>query len=220
MRWNGQLYIDTVLPFGLRSSPKIFNCIADALQWIAMQRGVSYLDHYLDDFITAGTPKCAECSHNLSVLIDTCDILCLPTAMDKQEGPTTCIIFLGVELDTEKLELRLPHHKLLQLKSLLQRWIHLKSVKKNDLDSLVGQLHDASTVVRSGCTFIRRLIDALKSAHNRPSNSFVRLNIEARSDILWWASQWRIQDLRKGVSKFVGEAHMAAVGSCRVSGLC
>ena len=32
--------------------------------------------------------------------------------------------------------------------------------------------------------------------------------------------QWRIQDLKKGVSKFVGEAHMAAVGSCRVSGPC
>ena len=153
-----------------------------------MQRGVSYLDHYLDDFITAGAPKCAECSHNLSILIDTCDILRLPTAMDKQEGPTTCIILLGVELDTEKLELRLPHRKLLRLKSLLQRWIHLKSIKKKDLDSLVGQLHDASIVVRSGRTFIRRLINGLKSAHNRPSNSFLRLNIEARSDILWWAS--------------------------------
>ena len=32
--------------------------------------------------------------------------------------------------------------------------------------------------------------------------------------------QWRIQDLRKGVSKFVGKAHMAAVGSCCVSSPC
>ncbi len=188
MQWNGQLYVDTVLPFGLRSSPKIFNCIADALQWIARQRGISYLDHYLDDFITAGAPKREECNQNLSILIGTCDILGLPMAIDKQEGPTTCIIFLGVELDTETFELRLPHHKLLRLKSLLQRWIHLRSVKKRDLESLVGQLHDASIVVRSGRTFIRRLIDALKSAHHRPSNSFVRLNVEARSDIFWWAS--------------------------------
>ena len=188
MRWNSQLYVDTVLPFGLRSSPKIFNCIADALQWIAKQRGISYLDHYLDDFITSGAPKSEECSKNLSILISTCDILGLPTAIDKQEGPTTCIIFLGVELDTERLELRLPHHKLIQLKSLLQQWTHLRSVKKKDLESLVGQLHDASVVVRSGCTFIRRLIDALKSAHHRSSNSFVRLNVEARSDIFWWVS--------------------------------
>ena len=109
-------------------------------------------------------------------------------AIDKQEGLTTCIIFLGVELDTEKLELRLSCHKLVRLKSLLRRWVHLRSVKKKDLESVVGQLHDASIVVRSGCTFIRRLIDALKSAHNRSSNSFVRLNVEARSDIFWWAT--------------------------------
>ena len=46
IQWDGQLYVDTVLPFGLHSTPKIFNCIADAPQWIAKRRGISYLDHY------------------------------------------------------------------------------------------------------------------------------------------------------------------------------
>ena len=32
--WNGALYIDTVLSFGLHSAPKIFNSLADALEWI------------------------------------------------------------------------------------------------------------------------------------------------------------------------------------------
>ena len=31
MVWDSKLYIDTVLPFGLRSAPKIFNAIADAM---------------------------------------------------------------------------------------------------------------------------------------------------------------------------------------------
>ena len=54
MIWNQQLYVDTVLPFGLRSpSPPIFNAIAAALHWTAIQRGVSYLDHFLDDFLPA-----------------------------------------------------------------------------------------------------------------------------------------------------------------------
>ena len=30
--WNNQLYIDAVLPFGLRSAPLIFTAVADALQ--------------------------------------------------------------------------------------------------------------------------------------------------------------------------------------------
>ena len=39
MVWGGQLFVDTVLPFGLRSAPKIFTAIADAVQWI-LQHGV------------------------------------------------------------------------------------------------------------------------------------------------------------------------------------
>ena len=30
--WREQVYVDSVLPFGLRSAPKIFNAVADALQ--------------------------------------------------------------------------------------------------------------------------------------------------------------------------------------------
>ena len=32
MLWEGSLFIDTALPFGLRSAPKIFNAVADAVE--------------------------------------------------------------------------------------------------------------------------------------------------------------------------------------------
>ena len=32
MKWQGQVYVDAALPFGLRSAPKIFNALADALE--------------------------------------------------------------------------------------------------------------------------------------------------------------------------------------------
>ena len=34
MQWKGGVFFDTRLPFGLRSAPKIFTAVADALQWI------------------------------------------------------------------------------------------------------------------------------------------------------------------------------------------
>ena len=58
MHWEGQVYIDAALPFGLRSAPLIFTALADGLEWIIKQRGVSHLAHYLDNFITVGSsPK-------------------------------------------------------------------------------------------------------------------------------------------------------------------
>ena len=61
MRWNDQIYIDTCLPFGLRSAPKLFNVLADLLSWILMQQGISPLIHYLDDFLTMGLADSTIC---------------------------------------------------------------------------------------------------------------------------------------------------------------
>ena len=33
MLWEGALYVDTALPFGLRSAPKVFTAVADGLEW-------------------------------------------------------------------------------------------------------------------------------------------------------------------------------------------
>ena len=54
--WENELYMDSVLPFGLRSAPKIFTAIADALEWVAKNCGITFLEHFLDDYITAGAP--------------------------------------------------------------------------------------------------------------------------------------------------------------------
>ena len=56
MQWKGKLFVDTALPFGLRSAPKIFNTVADAMQGIFEQEGLEVL-HYLDDFLVIGAPK-------------------------------------------------------------------------------------------------------------------------------------------------------------------
>eukprot|EP00731_Ephydatia_muelleri_P033087 Em0025g43a len=34
IEWNGEVFCDAMLPFGLRSAPKIFNAVADGLEWI------------------------------------------------------------------------------------------------------------------------------------------------------------------------------------------
>ena len=48
---GGNMYIDLMLPFGLRSAPKIFNAVTDALHWHLQQMGIPWVFHYLDDFV-------------------------------------------------------------------------------------------------------------------------------------------------------------------------
>ena len=189
VQWGGNTYVDTVLPFGLRSAPKNFSAVADALQWILVQKGLTIL-HYLDDFILVSDSfKKADAQKQL--LIDTFKTLGVPLETSKLEGPATCLTFLGIEFDTVNLQIRLPPQKLSNLKSELTQAVSRKCITKRNLQSLTGLLQHATKVIRPGRAFLHRLY-ALQSIGSSPYHR-IRLNVAARGDILWWhvfASEW------------------------------
>ena len=87
MSFQQKVYIDTALPFGMRSAPNFFNAVADALLWILKHHGASALLHYLDDFITFGPPNCSQCATNCRIIFGMCELLGVPLASDKCQGP-------------------------------------------------------------------------------------------------------------------------------------
>ena len=85
--------MDTALPFGLRSAPKVFTALADGLEWILRARGSCEVIHYLDDYLFIGPPGSSECSKSLHLAVRTCTELGVPLAMEKQEGPAHQLVF-------------------------------------------------------------------------------------------------------------------------------
>ena len=186
IEWKGAQYVDAMLPFGLCSAPKIFTAVADGLEWILRQRGIKHIHHYLDDYITFGPAGSLECAKALELIQKTCSELGVPLAMEKLEGPTTCLTFLGIEVDTVAGTLRLPQDKLSRLRKNLAEWERRKSCKKRDLESLVGTLQHACRVVRPGRSFLRRMIDLL--CIPKRTYHHIRLNGEFRADVWWWST--------------------------------
>ena len=184
MQWKGELYFDTRLPFGLRSAPKIFSAVADALQWAFQRRGTTWVAHYLDDFITVGAPNSPECQSNLDCMLTACSHLGVPVAHSKCAGPATSLVFLGFELDSIRMVVRLPEDKVQRTLSLVRTWTRKRVCKKRELESLLGHLQHAATVVRPGRTFVRRLIEVLSTVQS--PERWIRLNASTRSDITWW----------------------------------
>ena len=95
MKWRDQYYVDLTLPFGLRSTPFIFNSVADMVEWILLnQHAVSDLLHYLDDFITAGPPHSAQCAYNLSTALTVCPLLFIIYMNDLPNVLESCSVTL------------------------------------------------------------------------------------------------------------------------------
>ena len=182
MSWENELFVDTVLPFGLRSAPKIFTAVADAIEWSVRSRGVQTLYHYLDDFLLiARSPDGAQ---QLDCLMKTFSDLGVPIAEEKLKGPGTVVTFLGIEIDTDAMVLRLPQAKISELKSLVRFWLGRGSCQRKELQSLAGKLQHACKVVKPGRAFLRRIFELLATV--RADHHHVRLNASFRSDVVWW----------------------------------
>ena len=184
MEWHNSLFVDTVLPFGLRSAPKIFNILADAIQFAALAQGIQHITHYLDDFVILGSPGSGQCGRDLSIFIELCESLGVPLAEEKIEGPSTKLEVLGIIIDTEYMQLSLSEARMEELRSLLQNWKGRKVATKREAQSLAGKLQHASRVVRPGRCFVRHIYDL--TAEKGGPDQLVRLNREVRSDIQWW----------------------------------
>ena len=106
-------------------------------------------------------------------------------AVNKVDGPTTIVTFLGIQVDTVRFELTLPPHKLERIVELVRSWQGHRSGWRNNFDSLLGYLsHACATIIQQGCVFFRHLYDI--QARTRSPYHHVHLNAKARADLLWW----------------------------------
>ena len=197
MFWNGQYYFDKVLPFGLRSAPYIFNQSSDAIEWILLNKcSISFVCHILDDFFIVEPPFYTPpldslCQASLSSMIFTFKNLNIPISAAKTEGPSQIIQFMGIILDSGKMEGRLPEDKVERIKSALSTFQSQRSTTLQELQSLIGTLNFACKVIPPGRPFLQRIIHltrGLKKPHHH-----IKLTTGFYKDIEMWKmfiDQW------------------------------
>lgn len=181
--WRGQYYFDKCLAMGLSSSCKIFETFTDAIRWILIHHyKVGHCIKILDDFLFIELTS-KKCQEDLQAFLHLCKRLGIPVAIHKTVGPVTTIVFVGIEIDTVAMETRLPLEKLQSYSDHLKDMLARSKTTLRDLQSLIGQLHFATSCV-PGRPFLRRLIDLTMQA-KKPYH-LIRLTKEAKSDLKLW----------------------------------
>ena len=151
----GQFYYDKVLPFGLRSATFLFNQLSDTLDWILIHIcKISFVCHILDDFLlaepSAPPPFQQLCSDSLQRMLSTFHNIRIPIASAKKEGPAQELQFMGITLDTIRMEARLPADKIDRIRTALQLFQSTKAITLRELQSLIGTLNFACKVIPPG----------------------------------------------------------------------
>ena len=144
----------------------------------------NHLLHLLDDFLVVEPPQ-SNAEAIKDQFLGIFSLLNVPIALHKTDGPTTCLEYLGVILDSHHMEARLPLDKVGRILEALDYFAKKRTCTKRELLSLLGHMNFASKVVRPGRSFVSHLITlstTVKELHHR-----VTLNAAIRSDIQMWA---------------------------------
>ena len=146
--WEGYYFVDTRLPFGLRSSPAIFNQFADLVCWV-MQYKFSLPDlvHYADDYFLVSCQDQQVANQDLNKLCEAFQELGIPLSEEKIIGPLNKIVYLGIEINSETLSISVPEDKYQEIISILPMWLNKRSCTKQQLLSLIGKLSFVCKVI-------------------------------------------------------------------------
>ena len=185
IKLQNEYFIDKMAPMGLKISCLAWEKVATFLNWLIKYRsGSENVDHYLDDFFFAGSPLCSECSELMSQFQDICTELGIPIAVEKTQLPTTCLTYLGYELDTIEMKIRIPPEKVLQILQKVKDALAMKKVTLKELQSLTGSLQFCAKAMPSARAFIRRMYSSMGQA-KRPYHR-VRLSRGIKEDLFMW----------------------------------
>lgn len=210
MHWQGRFFADAALPFGMRSSPEIWDRYASLARWILVHRmGLRAVMFYVDDFLIGGAPHSRECELAKRTALETFATLGIPLSANKlavDGTPRTAIKFVGILIDTDAMQLRLDPERLREIRTLIGEWLARTHCTVKELQKLIGKLSYASKMVHAARSFTRRLIDALRSA-TRAGQDTLRITPAFTADLQWWhrfAAAWN------GVGMFYDEEWVSA----------
>jgi hypothetical protein len=183
--FNDRYWVQKMLPQGCSISPAIFEKFSTALQFAVSKHGKSNnLDHYLDDFFFAGKSSTNDCLELMSAFEYVCNDIRIPINKNKSEGPVTILTYLGLEIDTVLMEIRVPEDKIIKAKNIISEVLTKNKITLTVLQSILGILNFFTKAIPVGRTFNCRLYQAQTQA--KLPHHFVRLTKELKEDLVMW----------------------------------
>ena len=187
LRWSfdgisTEYLVDNFLCFGLKHAPSIFNKLSVAVANIMRSFGHKIVS-YLDDFLVVGVSR-EECFQAQQDLISLLHRLGFEIKWDKVISPSHRVQFLGLIIDSALQRIELLNDKLVRLASLAGSISQRGTVKRRELEVLVGHMTFASKPIYGARTFTRLFIDALNSVPY--PYHYVTINKFLKQELQWW----------------------------------
>ena len=215
-------YQFTCLPFGLSSAPWVFTKTLKPVTTLLRELGVRLVIYIDDILVMAETPEMAR-DHTLGLiyLLENLGFIVHPEKT--QSTPTQEIEFLGMQVDSRTMELRVPGTKLKKIRAEVAKIRDQQATPSaRGISRLLGKLNAISQAIPPGPLFCRSIQRDLAKALDQGNQSYdvpCPLSPVAMEELTWWNSQltrWNGKSLvlRKPDLQIESDASRIGWGAC------
>jgi len=182
-KFKGKYYYDKTLPQGAGSACRIFERFSTSINAIHVyDTEPDSATHYLDDFFFICLTLLLALKHR-ELFDSLCEDIGIPQAPDKRTEPCHVTQYLGLHVDSENWLVTLPTEKLEPYLVEVQESLQHSKLTQLQMQSLVGKLSFASSVVPAR-PFLRRLIDKIYTV--KKPHHLIRLTSSMKEDLETW----------------------------------
>ena len=215
-------YQFTCLPFGLSSAPWVFTKTLKPVTTLLRELGVRLVIYIDDILVMAETSEMAR-DHTLGLiyLLENLGFIVHPEKT--QSTPTQEIEFLGMQVDSRTMELRVPGTKLKKIRAEVAKIRDQQATPSaRGISRLLGKLNAISQAIPPGPLFCRSIQRDLAKALDQGNQSYdvpCPLSPVAMEELTWWNSQltrWNGKSLvlRKPDLQIESDASRIGWGAC------
>ena len=186
--WGGTLYEFTCLPQGLCTAPRFFTKIMKILLMELRKQGIQIVG-YLDDTIIIANSK-QQCETYTQKTIKFFDQMGLTIHPVKSKlAPVQKIEFLGFEIDSVRMTVKLTAEKSLKISRVAQKLLNKREIRIRKFAQFIGQLVAAEQGVSYAALHYKQLEvekTTVLKRHKGDYDKKMTLSSLAKSHISWW----------------------------------
>ena len=179
--FDNKIYFESRLPFGLRTSCLNAQRVSQAAIKIYNSKSPSFATAYVDDCI--GCSPSVRAQKDFDLFWEVTEELGMQKTLEKCQSPSSCVVWTGLQYDTIHMEISLPNEKKDRIIELLEEWLTKNHSSKSALQSLLGTLNHACSVIIVGRAFSGHIMDLIR-ADQFP----IHLDQNFKSDVRFWLS--------------------------------
>ena len=126
---------------------------------------------------------CLSADPSLILCATICSDLGMVLAEDKSAEPSTQMEWLGFEVDSVKMTIRVPDEKLSDILIEAGEWENKEKASKKELQSIAGKFAHISQCIPHSRKFMNRILAGVRAAHH---TGWIRVSEDLRRDIRWF----------------------------------